>query len=67
MQKNVREKDLKLFSDMAKEAEPAKPEDLSLRVLVPAFMISPSSSALSKSASCCSCHFSSSISSWPRC
>src|SRR6185312_12548678 len=40
MQKNVREKDLKLFSDMAKEAEPAKPEDLSLRVLVPAFMIS---------------------------
>ena len=40
MQKNVREKDLKLFSDMAKEAEPAKPEDLSLRILVPAFMIS---------------------------
>ena len=34
MQKNVREKDLKLFADMAKEAEPAKPEDLSLRVLV---------------------------------
>ena len=26
MQKNVREKDLKLFVDMAKEAEPAKPE-----------------------------------------
>ena len=25
---------------MAKEAEPAKPEDLSLRILVPAFMIS---------------------------
>ena len=40
MQKNVREKDLKLFVDMSKEAEPAKPEDLSLRVLVPAFMIS---------------------------
>jgi hypothetical protein len=39
-QKNVREKDLKLFADMAKEAGPAKPEDLSLRVLVPAFMIS---------------------------
>jgi flagellar biosynthesis protein FliP len=36
----MREKDLKLFSDMAKEAEPAKPEDLSLRILVPAFMIS---------------------------
>jgi flagellar biosynthetic protein FliP len=29
-----------LFADMAKEAEAAKPEDLSLRVLVPAFMIS---------------------------
>jgi flagellar biosynthetic protein FliP len=40
MQKNVREKDLKLFVDMAHEAVPAKPEDLSLRVLVPAFMIS---------------------------
>jgi flagellar biosynthesis protein FliP len=40
MQKNVRDKDLKLFVDMAKEAEPAKPEDVSLRVLVPAFMIS---------------------------
>jgi len=39
MQKNVREKDLKLFVDMAKETEPSKPEDLSLRVLVPAFMI----------------------------
>jgi len=36
----VREKDLKLFVDMAKETAPAKPEDLSLRVLVPAFMIS---------------------------
>jgi hypothetical protein len=46
----VREKDLKLFADMAKEAEPAKPEDLSLRVLVPAFMI-PNSNALSKSVS----------------
>ncbi len=40
MEKNVREKDLKLFVDMSKEAAPAKPEDLSLRVLVPAFMIS---------------------------
>src|SRR5271167_4241314 len=28
MQKNVREKDLKLFVDMAKETAPAKPEDL---------------------------------------
>ena len=40
MQKNVREKDLKLFVDMSKEAEPAQPEDLSLPVLVPAIMIS---------------------------
>jgi flagellar biosynthesis protein FliP len=40
MQKNVREKDLKLFVDMAKLPAPEKPEDLSLRVLVPAFMIS---------------------------
>ena len=40
MQKNVREKDLKLFADMAAETAPARPEDLSLRVLVPAFMIS---------------------------
>src|SRR5579875_574531 len=40
MEKNVREKDLKLFVDMAHEAAPAKPEDLSLRVLIPAFMIS---------------------------
>ena len=40
MQKNVREKDLKLFVDMAAQSAPEKPEDLSLRVLVPAFMIS---------------------------
>jgi flagellar biosynthetic protein FliP len=40
MQKNVREKDLKLFVDMARETALAKPEDLPLRVLVPAFMIS---------------------------
>ncbi|HLH91416.1 MAG TPA: flagellar type III secretion system pore protein FliP [Xanthobacteraceae bacterium] len=40
MLKNVREKDLKLFLDMSHDAAPAKPEDLSLRVLVPAFMIS---------------------------
>jgi flagellar biosynthetic protein FliP len=40
MQKNVREKDLKLFSDMSREAPPANPEDMSLRILVPAFMIS---------------------------
>jgi flagellar biosynthetic protein FliP len=40
MLKNVREKDLTLFVDMSHEARPDKPEDLSLRVLVPAFMIS---------------------------
>jgi flagellar biosynthetic protein FliP len=40
MQKNVREKDLKLFVDMAAQPVPDKPEDLSLRILVPAFMIS---------------------------
>jgi flagellar biosynthesis protein FliP len=40
MQKNVREKDLVLFSDLSREPRPASPEDLSLRILVPAFMIS---------------------------
>ena len=40
MLKNVREKDLKLFIDMSHEATPARPEDLPLRVMVPAFMIS---------------------------
>jgi flagellar biosynthetic protein FliP len=40
MLKNVREKDLQLFVDMSHEAAPARPEDTSLRVLVPAFMIS---------------------------
>ena len=40
MQKNVSARDLKLFIDMSKQATPAKPEDLSLRVLIPAFMIS---------------------------
>jgi flagellar biosynthetic protein FliP len=40
MQKNVREKDLQLFIDLSREPAPAKPEDMSLRVLVPAFMIS---------------------------
>jgi flagellar biosynthetic protein FliP len=39
MQKNVREKDLKLFMDLSGET-PATPEELSLRVLMPAFMIS---------------------------
>jgi flagellar biosynthetic protein FliP len=40
MEKNVREQDLKLFIDMSKQAAPKDPQDLSLRVLVPAFMIS---------------------------
>jgi flagellar biosynthetic protein FliP len=40
MQKNVREKDLMLFSDLSREPRPAAPEELSLRILVPAFMIS---------------------------
>jgi flagellar biosynthetic protein FliP len=40
MLKNVREKDLALFSDLSKEPRPEKPEDVSLRILTPAFMIS---------------------------
>lgn len=40
MQKNVREKDLKLFMDLSGEAPAASPEQMSLRILVPAFMIS---------------------------
>jgi len=40
MQKNVREQDLKLFMDLAREAPPATPEEMSLRILIPAFMIS---------------------------
>jgi flagellar biosynthesis protein FliP len=40
MLKNVREKDLKLFVDLAQQATPEKAEDASLRVLIPAFMIS---------------------------
>jgi len=40
MLKNVRDKDLKLFVDLSQQAVPEKPEDMSLRVLIPAFMIS---------------------------
>jgi len=40
MQKNVREKDLALFADLSREPRPASPEEMSLRILVPAFMIS---------------------------
>jgi flagellar biosynthetic protein FliP len=40
MLKNVRDKDLKLFNDLAKEPVPATAEQVSLRILIPAFMIS---------------------------
>jgi flagellar biosynthetic protein FliP len=40
MQKNVREKDLALFANLSREPAPATPEEMSLRILVPAFMIS---------------------------
>ncbi len=40
MLKQVREKDLALFIKIAKEPRPAKPEDVSLSTLVPAFVIS---------------------------
>ncbi|OQW57526.1 MAG: flagellar biosynthetic protein FliP, partial [Proteobacteria bacterium SG_bin9] len=40
MLKNVREKDLKLFLDLSGDPRPATPDDMSLRILVPAFMIS---------------------------
>ncbi len=40
MLKNVREKDLQLFTNLSGEKAPDTPEDLSLRILVPAFMIS---------------------------
>jgi flagellar biosynthesis protein FliP len=40
MIKNVREKDLQLFMDLSREPRPARAEDVSLRILVPAFMIS---------------------------
>ncbi|MEM1366236.1 MAG: flagellar type III secretion system pore protein FliP [Pseudomonadota bacterium] len=40
MRAHVRQKDLALFMDMAGEAAPETAEDISLRTLVPAFMIS---------------------------
>jgi len=40
MLKQVREKDLALFIKIAKEPRPAKPEDVSLLTLIPAFAIS---------------------------
>jgi flagellar biosynthesis protein FliP len=40
MLKNVREKDLALFMDLAKEERPTSADAVGLRILVPAFMIS---------------------------
>lgn len=40
MIKHVREKDLRLFTELSGEKAPDAPEELSLRILVPAFMIS---------------------------
>jgi flagellar biosynthesis protein FliP len=40
MEKNVRDKDLRLFIDWSGEKAPQSPDDISLRILVPAFMIS---------------------------
>ncbi len=40
MLKSTREKDLQLFIEMSKSAKPSGPDELPLRVLVPAFMIS---------------------------
>lgn len=37
---HVREKDLALFIEMSREPRPARPEDIQIQVLVPAFMIS---------------------------
>ena len=40
MMSHVREKDLTMFVDLAQTEQPEKPEDVSLTVLIPAFMIS---------------------------
>ncbi|HWL04730.1 MAG TPA: flagellar type III secretion system pore protein FliP [Xanthobacteraceae bacterium] len=40
MQKNVREKDVQLFMDMSGAPPAATPQEMSLRILIPAFMIS---------------------------
>jgi len=40
MLKNVREKDLALFMDLSRETKPETPDQVSLRILIPAFMIS---------------------------
>jgi len=40
MMKNVRDKDLQLFVDLSRQPKPERAEDIPLRVVVPAFMIS---------------------------
>jgi flagellar biosynthetic protein FliP len=40
MLSQVREKDLQLFIDLSKAPQPATPQDVSIRALIPAFMIS---------------------------
>lgn len=40
MRANVRENDLRLFVELSGQEAPESPEDLSMRILVPAFMIS---------------------------
>jgi flagellar biosynthetic protein FliP len=40
MLKYSREKDLALFLDLAKEPRPARPDELPMRVVVPAYLIS---------------------------
>ena len=40
MLKNVRDKDLQLFTNLAREKTLDQPQDLSMRILIPAFMIS---------------------------
>jgi flagellar biosynthetic protein FliP len=40
MLKSTREKDLQLFVELAKEPKPAGPEDIPMKTVIPAFMIS---------------------------
>ena len=40
MLKNVRDKDLQLFVDLSRTKAPEKREEIGLRILIPAFMIS---------------------------
>jgi flagellar biosynthetic protein FliP len=55
----VREKDVRLFVEVAHAPAPKTPADLDLRVLIPAYILSELKTD-SKSAPCCSCRFSSS-------